>query len=69
MGLGSGIRKKTYSGSRIPDLGPGVKKAPDPGWPDPGYRIPDPQHCEIDSSITHEIFMIVGAMACCLLKF
>jgi hypothetical protein len=29
MDLGSGIRKKTYSGSRIPD--PGVKKAPDPG--------------------------------------
>ncbi len=26
---GSGIRKKTYSGSQIPD--PGVKKAPDPG--------------------------------------
>jgi hypothetical protein len=29
MGLGSGIRKKTYSRSRIPN--PGVKKAPDPG--------------------------------------
>jgi hypothetical protein len=23
--------EKTYSGSRIPDPGPGVKKAPDPG--------------------------------------
>ncbi len=36
MGLGSGIRdpgsgKKTYSRSRIPDAGPEVKKAPDPG--------------------------------------
>ncbi len=40
MGLGSEIRdpEKTYSGSQIPD--PGVKKAPDPG-----SRIPDPQHC------------------------
>jgi hypothetical protein len=55
MGLGSGIRdprsgirdpgseirdpEKTYTGSRIPDLG--VKKAPDPGSPIPD---PDPQH-------------------------
>jgi hypothetical protein len=31
MGLGSEIRKKTYSGSWIPDPGPGVKKALDPG--------------------------------------
>jgi hypothetical protein len=29
MGLGSGIRKKNLF--RIPDLGPGVKMAPDPG--------------------------------------
>jgi hypothetical protein len=28
MGLGSGIRKNLF---RIPDPGPGVKKAPDPG--------------------------------------
>jgi hypothetical protein len=39
MGLGSGIGKKTYYGSRIPD--PGVKKAPDPASRIPD---PDPQH-------------------------
>jgi hypothetical protein len=42
MGLGSGIRdpgsgKKTYSGFRIPDPGPGSKRNRIPD--------PDPQHC------------------------